>query len=227
MALTVLTDGSTVNNTRTLTWTIPGLAIGDVAVVVGSTWDAGDALLNTPTGTGLTFTQRVFRATTSKVYQSIWTAVASSGGSNVVVTSSQTTATATMHTGVLYHCPTADGYSLAGTPNTASAVVAASSPPQVALTGTSGNLGIGAIGDWAGNLLTGRAYVNTTTEDLAAIQDSTQVYFHQTLTGASTTVGLSTPDASAWDILAIEVIKGAGAPAVPPPELVMAPRRPF
>lgn len=215
MALGVYTDVSVAINTRTLSWS-PTYVIGDVVVVCGMTWDPGDAQLNTPAGTGLTFAQRVVRTTAAKVYQSIWTAVASAGSSGAV-TCSQTTATGNIHSGLLYVCPAADGYSLAATPNSLSGVASGASAPQGSLAGASGSLGIGIIGDWSGTALGApRSYVGTATEDAynQSTGDSTQLYWHQDLTGPSTTVGLTAPTtSSSWDIAAIEVLKSAGGPA--------------
>ena len=210
MAITVLTDGSVAVNTRTLSWTIPSLTSGDIVVVGGQTWDPGDAQLNNPSGTGLAFgSPRVVRTTAAKVYQAMWAMAATASGTNVVVTCSQTTATANMHTGVLWVLPAADGYSLAGTPNTASILTSgANQVPQGTLTGAAGNVGLGMIGDWNGNTLSGRTYAGSATEDMASINDSTQVYFHQTLTVTSNTIGLTSPSiaTASWDVMGIEVL---------------------
>lgn len=214
MALVVLTDAAVAQNSRTLTWTIPTLAVGDVVVVTGIQWDTADTL-NLPTGTGLSFTQRVNIAATGKQRHYIWTAVATSGGTNVVVTATAS-ATASIHTGALYLCPTADGYSLAATPNVASGT-ANTSTPQLALAGTSGNLGIWTLGDWDAST-TAPTYLNSATQDyyVAQASFSTQLSAHNDLTGASTTLGVSAPT-MAWTIAAIEVIKSAPPPTVVTP----------
>jgi hypothetical protein len=213
MGLTVLTDASTAQDSRTLTWTIPSLAIGDVVVVKATTWDSANTQ-NPPAATGLSFTQQVnvSAATRTRVY--IWTAVASSGGSNVVVTSSVLAGGASFHTGALTQCPTADGYSLAGSPNVAS-TTGASGAPSVALAGASGNLGIVAIGDWDGLSGSGRAWLASATEDMYAFDSGINTHYvgHATLTGASTTLGLSAPTMTRWTIGAIEVLKSAGPAA--------------
>lgn len=209
MAVTVLTDGSVVEDARTLTWTIPSLASGDVVVVVAETWD-GSVTLAVPSGTGLTFTQRANITGGGKPNGYIWTAVASSGGSSVVVTTAPTGGTS-VHTGVLYQFPTADGYSLGGTPNTVTAVGDSATLPQASLTGASGNIGVTTTGDWNGN--TGAVtWLNSGTADLSAQTTGTgsQYYGRITLTGSTTTVGLSAPtSAGGWNLAAIEVIVSA------------------
>lgn len=224
MALTVLTDATIGQDQRTLSWTIPSLAIGDVVVVSAITWDQANTL-NPPSGTGLSFTQRVAANAASKTRVYIWTAVASSGGSSVAVTCSVLAASNSIHNGALYHCPTADGYSLAASPNVASGTSVSTGAASIALTGVAGSLGIVAAGDWNGTSGASRAWLVSATEDLYQFSntDTTHYAAHCTLTGASTTVGLSAPTTMVWTIGAIEVLKSGGASPVIP-ELVMAPR---
>ena len=208
MAVTVLTDASTAIDSRTLSWTIPTLATGDVVVVAAVTWDTASTL-NPPSGTGLSFTERVNVSGSGKTRVYIWTAVASSGGSSVAVTSSVLAGGACVHTGACYQLPTGDGYSLAGSPNTLAATASGSSAPQGALTGTSGNLAVVAIGDWLATDGSSRAWLVSATEAYYTYSatNSTQYGARCTLTGASTTVGLSAPTTSAWTIGALEVLK--------------------
>lgn len=214
MALSVLSDASAAIDSRTLTWTILTLAIGDVVVVTVVTWDQPNTM-NVPSGTGLSFTQRVAANAASKVRVYQWTAVASSGGSNVVVTSSVLAGGNSIHNGTLTLCPTADGYSLAGSPNVLSNA-AAGTTPSGALAGVSGSLGIVALGDWNAVDGASRAWLVSAAEDLYQFSggNSTQYIAHCTLTGASTTVGLSAPTAGTnYSIGAIEVLKSAGGAA--------------
>lgn len=208
MAVTVLTDLSSANDSRTLSWTIPALAVGDVIVICAQTWDTADTL-GTPSGTGLSFTLQAEVATGSHTHVYIWTAVASSGGTSVVVTA--TTGTSSIHTGVLYQCPTVDGYALAGTPNTTTANSGGSGglAPSASITTTSGNLVLAVDGDWDG-AATAPTYTGTGTEDgkMQSSGNSSHYYFHDTAAGASTTVGMSAP-LQRYAIAAVEVLKGA------------------
>lgn len=210
MALSVLTDVSGTSNTRTLSWTIPTLAVGDVVVVTAVTWDQPNTQ-NIPSGSGLTFTQRVGANASTRCYVYIWTAVAASAGTSIVVTSSQLAGGTSVHNGALYLCPTADGYSLAATPNTVSnATITGGSAPQSTLTGVLGSLGVYALGDWNATDGATRAYVPvSSTEDFYQFTTtlSSQYGAHCTLTGASTTVGMSAPlTGSLYTLGAIEVL---------------------
>lgn len=213
MAITVLTDGAVTQDTRTLSWTIPNLSVGDVVSVAAITWDAG-VTLNNPAGTGLSFgTPKVNAGSGSrtKVYE--WAATASAGGTNVVVTCSVAAGGNSIHTGVCIVLPAADGYSLAATPNTASATPTGGSVGQVDLTGTANNIGIIAIGDWNGVNGSSRAWLMSATEDLYAFSsgNSTQYFAHCTLTGSTNTVGLSAPTTStSFTVGAMEILKSAG-----------------
>lgn len=62
-------------------------AAGDVIVVFGAAETAGTTTLNTPTATGLTFTQRAVNdvGANTEAETAIWTAVAGSSGSGVTV----------------------------------------------------------------------------------------------------------------------------------------------
>jgi hypothetical protein len=213
VAITVLTDGSITSDSRVLSFTIPTLAVGDVAVLSATTWDAGVTLPN-PSGTGLAFGASLVNPGTGshdKMY--IWAMKATSGGSSVVVTVGAPSG-ASMHTGVLLVFPAADGYDLAGTPNV---LGPASSAQSGSLTGTSGNYYVVSVGDWNGSSGASRAWLASATEDLYAFSSgtNTQYFAHGVLTGASTTVGLSAPSIPAGDasIGAIEVLKTAGGSA--------------
>ncbi|MBA2952095.1 hypothetical protein GON03_18950 [Nocardioides sp. MAH-18] len=223
MALTVVSGNVAITqDQRTLSWTIPTLAVGDVVVVAAVTWDQANTL-NPPSGTGLTFTQRLAANAASHTRVYIWTAVASSAGSSVVVTCSVLAASNSIHNGTLYVCPTADGYSLAATPNTATSTTGSSA----SLSGASGNLGIVAVGDWSGGSGASRAWLASAVEDMYQFSstDSTQYGAHCDLTGATTSVGLSTPTGASFTTGAIEILKsGGGGPALPP-ILVQPPRR--
>ena len=162
MAVTVLTDASNAIDSRTLSWTIPTLATGDVVVVAAVTWDTASTL-NPPSGTGLSFTERVNVAAATRTRVYIWTAVASSGGSSVAVTASVLAGGACIHTGACYQLPTGDGYSLAGSPNTL-ATTGSAGAPQGSLTGTSGNLALVAVGDWNAVDGASRAWLVSATE---------------------------------------------------------------
>jgi hypothetical protein len=229
MALTVLTDVTTASNSRTLSWTIPTLATGDVVVISAVTWDQGNTQ-NVPTGTGLSFTQRVGANLAARDFGYIWTAVASSGGSSVVVSSSVLAGGASVHNGCLYLCPTADGYSLAGSPNVLSSTLPTNSAPNGNLAGTSGSLAIVAAGDYNGTS-TSRTWVAATpTEDAfagAGAGINTQYFGHGTLTGATTQVGLSAPTTGVdATVAAIEVLFSGAPPAAPDlPIIVQQPRR--
>jgi hypothetical protein len=224
MALTVIPGNVAITqDQRTLSWTLPTVAVGDVVAVAAMTWDQGNTL-NAPTGTGLSFTLRAEVNFPNRTHLYIWTAVATSGGSSVVVTCSVLAATNSVHNGTAYVCPTADGYSLAATPNTATNTNGTN--PTTSLAGASGNLGIIIAGDW--NAVNGstRAWQGTVTEDMYQFSsgNSTQYGAHMTLTGATTTVGLSSPSTGVSPaIAAMEVLKSGGSTPVIP-ELVMAPR---
>lgn len=214
MAITVLTDGSVAVNTRTLSWTIPTLNTGDVVAVLAETWDQANTL-NTPSGTGLSFpaTPNVEISASGRIHGYAWVDEASAGGTNVVVTCSVNAGGACIHTGVLLVLPAADGYSLAATPNTAiDATVGAGTAPSVSLSGASGNVGLILIGNWNGADLASRAWLASATEDLYARSagDSSQLFGHADLTGASTTLGLSAPTGNGYSIGAIEILKSAG-----------------
>jgi hypothetical protein len=222
MALSVLTDVTTASDSRTLSWTIPTLATGDVVVVSAVTWDQPNTL-NVPSGTGLSFTQRAAPNASLRDRAYIWTATASSGGSSVVVTSSVLAGGSAVHNGCLYLCPTADGYSLGGTPNVVSLTLLTNQPGQGSLTGTSGSLAIVAAGEWNGVTSSRTWLAATPTEDAFAYAGSgvnTQYFGHGTLTGASTTVGLSAPTTSCdFTVAAVEVLS-SGAPTPYPFELL-------
>lgn len=233
MALTVLTDASATSDSRTLTWTIPTLASGDVVVVGVVTWDGANTQ-NAPSGTGLTFTQQLAVGTGFGCRVYLWTAVAASGGSSVAVTCSILAGGASMHNGTLWHCPTADGYSLAGSPNTLTvgATVNGQAGPTVTgnITGTSGSLACMVAGDCHGSDWSGRAWSASGTEDMyvRSATDSTQAAGHATLTGASTTIGLTglpTGALSETRLIAVEVLKSGGGPPALPPIIVLPPRR--
>lgn len=210
----VLTDASVAQDSRTLSWTIPSLAVGDVVVVLAITWDNGYTL-NVPSGTGLAFTQRVNGSGAGHTTSYIWSAVASSADSNVVVTSSVLAGGSSVHNGVLIVFPAAEGYSLAGTPNTKSTLFAGGATATDTLAGTAGNVGVVCLGDWTGSSGASRAWADTPIEDLylSSGGNSTHYFARYTLTGASTTVGLTAPSAgSTFTLAAIEVQYSAPAP---------------
>lgn len=212
MAVTVLTDGAVTEDTRTLTWTIPTLATGDWVVVTAGTWDSG-VTLNAPSGTGLTFTERANVSASARPRCYLWTAQASSGGSSVAVTCSVAAGGASHHSGVLYRFPTADGYSIAGTPNVASKTDNSGTPLSIALTGTSGSIGVFNGADWTG-VTTSPTWLGDGASDLNSLTSGSgsQYYGRQTLTGSSTTVGMSAPNTSGGQaVAAIEVLLSAGA----------------
>lgn len=210
MAVSVFTDLASAQNSRTLSWTITSLALNDVVVVCAHTWDQPDTL-GTPSGTGLSFTLRAeVNSAGSHTHAYIWTAVASSGGSSVVVTA--TAGSSSIHTGVLYQCPTADGYSLAATPNTFSGVSAgAGSAPTGSVTSTAGSLILANDGDWDG-AATAPTYTGGGAEDgrMQSSGNSSHYYFHYTAAGSSTTIGMSAP-LQRWSLAGMEVLKSAGA----------------
>jgi hypothetical protein len=174
------------------------------------TWDPSSTL-NVPSGPGLSFTQRAASGIATRTQNYIWTAVASSGGTSVVVTATHSAA-ASIHGGVLYVCPTADGYSLAATPNT----LVTTSAGSGALAGTAGSLGIFAVGDAGAVNGSTRAYLPvSSTDDLYTFSasDVTEYWAHCTLTGASTTVGLSSPSSTFFTTIGIEVLFSGGGGA--------------
>lgn len=212
MAVTVLTDGAVTEDTRTLTWTIPTLATGDWVVVTAGTWDSG-VTLNAPSGTGLTFTQQVNVTAAARPNAYIWSAQASSGGSSVVVTCSVAAGGNSHHSGVLYRFPTADGYSIAGTPNVATKTDNSGTPLSIALSGTSGSIGVFNGADWTG-VTTSPTWLGDGASDLNSLTSGSgsQYFGRQTLTGSSTTVGMSAPNTSGGQaVAAIEVLLSAGA----------------
>jgi hypothetical protein len=209
VALTVVQDAAPAStaNTRTLSWT-GTVAVGDVVVVTAETEDTA-VTLGVPAGTGLTFTQRAAPTAATRTRPYIWTAVAASAGS---VTVTSTVSASAIHNGVMYICPTADGYSLAGTPNVVS-IASGGTTGSGSLTGTAGSLYLVCVADWNGVNGSARAWASSGVEDLYQFSatNSTQYNAHGTCTGTSTTVGLTAPTTGCqFSIAAIEILKSAG-----------------
>jgi hypothetical protein len=212
VAVTVLTDLSTAENARTLTWTIPSLAENDVVVVMEQTWDSS-VTMNNPSGTGLAFGSplvNVSAAARPRTY--IWAMKATAGGTSVVVTSSVAAGGNSHHGGVLYVFPAADGYDLDASPNVASKTAVSGTPLSIALTGTADNIGVFAGADWTGTT-TSATWLGDGASDGQSLTSGSgsQYYGRQTLTGSSTTLGHSAPNtAGGQAVAAIEVIVGGG-----------------
>lgn len=211
MAITVVADATTTSDTRTLSWTIPTLASGDIVVVAAETWDNGITLAN-PSGTGLAFgAPKAVTNVASTCNAYVWAMAATAGGSSVVVTTAPTGGTS-IHNGWLYVCPTADGYSLAGSPHVLNSAPLAATL-QGTLAGASGNLGIVVVADWNGTDGASRAWDLSATEDGYQFSSGNNTSYagHCTLTGASQSVGLSAPTTGVTgSIAAIEILKSAG-----------------
>lgn len=211
MAIEVYTDVTTGIDSRTLSCTIPTLVTNDVCVFVGITWDQTVTLAN-PSGTGLAFGSPIALAQASNksnVY--IWGMKATSGGSSVAVTTAPTGGNS-MHNGWLYRFPTADGYDLAGSPNFLQQD--GSSNPNGSLSGANGNPFVVAVGDWSGTDGASRVWYQSATEDAYVFSSTNNTHYgaHGTLTGASTTVGLSTWPSGGngfWTIAALEILYSA------------------
>lgn len=209
MSIEVYTDLSVANDSRAPSCTIPTLVTNDVVAVVGFTWDSPVTLAN-PSGTGLNFGSINGGApwvlnpgTGSRSFLAIWAMQATAGGSSIAV--STTVSGSSMHGILVYRLPAADGYSLAATPNKLAPTSVAQSG---SLTGATNNIGIVAVADWNGG--TGsRTWIGSNTEDAYTASSGNNTWYnsHYTLTGASTSVGLSAPASmSQANIGALEIL---------------------
>lgn len=221
MAITVVTDLNNVQDSRDLSWNCGTLATGDIIVVTMATEDVADTM-NAPTATGVTFTSRVADVTASHCATYVYTGVVTSGGAKTV--SAVRTVSSFFHGGVCTMFPTADGYSLAGSPNLTD--TRGSGAPSASITGTSaGNILVAVNADWAAVDGASRTYRGTVTEDGYARPTAviaTHYYWHQTAASGTNTIGLTAPTGQTYTTGGVEVLFAGGA-AVPITNLAMAP----
>lgn len=213
MAISVVTDISAAFDARNLSWSLGTLAVGDVIVCSMFTEDA-TFTQSAPTATGVTFTQRVADTTASHTADYVFTGVVTSAGAKTVTSTATGVGSVHMHGGVCVVLPTADGYSLAATPNTVD--TRGSGGPSGSITGTSaGNLIVGLSGDWAAVDGASRTYRGTTTEDgyMFASGRATAYFWHQTAAAGANTIGLSAPVGQTYTIVGVEVLKSGGGTA--------------
>lgn len=186
-------------------------ADGEVLTVMAGTWTTGVAP-GTPSGGGLTWTQRVLEAGGSfNGRVEIWTAkVATSPGSMQVTMSAPLSSC--HHVMVLVRHTGAD---LAGSPVTGSGFTNSSSAPSASLTTTAADSAILFV-DYDGNSTdpASRAYLSPATE--LALDDrhvgASGVFYFGVLAvpaAGATTFGLSAPATQRWNIAGIEILASA------------------
>jgi len=180
---------------------------GEVIVVKAATWDTGTAS-GTPSGGGLTYTQRATAAPGGFAgYCTIFTSVVSGSPGSMTVTLSAPA-------GSCYHSMVVERWSgaqLAATPASNATIFANGSAPSATITTT----GTNSIITWANvdvnvNDPAARAYLSGATEDgLADGHDtaaSVHYYAYQTAASAgSQTIGMSAPSNQRWSMIGIEV----------------------
>jgi hypothetical protein len=185
VAISVVVDVTNVSDTRDLSWALGTLAVGDIIVVTMVTDDVGNMLMNAPTATGVTFTQRISDVTGSHCFGSVHTGVVTSGGAITVAATPSQNTTARHHGGVCTVFPTADGYTLAATPNTADAHPAASGAPVAVINDAAGTDTIGLVvpGGQTYTLVavevlaaTGPSYIVAANADWVTVDGASRVY---------------------------------------------------
>jgi hypothetical protein len=224
VAITVVTDSGT-SDFRTLTWNCGTLAVNDIIVVTILTEDASLRPMNAPTATGVTFTNRVLDATASHDWAAIYTGVVTSAGAKTVTSTPNWASVSALHGGTAIVFPTADGYSLAGSPVTVD--TRGTGAPSATITCTAGSVIAAGNGDWAAVSGSSRTYNTTSatpTEDAYGFVTgaSTNYFWHQTAVAGSNTIGLTAPTGQTFTTFAVEVLFSGGA-AAPIPNLTMAP----
>lgn len=213
MALTVVTDITNAQDTRSLSWNCGTCAVGDIIVVNMATEDS-TIRMNAPTATGVTFTQRVADITASQAWVAVFTGVVTGAGAKTVTATQSVTPsswTLKLHGGVAVVCPTADGYSLAGSPVTTD--TRGTGAPSAAMTCTANSLICAVSSDWAAVDGSGRTYRGTTTEDGYQFKSgvATAYFWHQTASSGSNTIGLTAPAGQTFTVAGVEVLGPAAA----------------
>jgi hypothetical protein len=196
---------NTATSPKTLSVTV---AAGDVLVIYGITQDAGTTLA-TPTGGGLTYTQRQVVSAASYCWVSIWTASAASAQT---FTLSVTAAGNGLDYGV--SCLRFSGVAAVG----ASAQAHAAGAGSVGLTTTgAGSAIVAAIGDWnalsnAGTWLAidGVAATQQTGLNVSGAYTVWGAYWSGLGAAGAKTAGLSAPSGQKYSIAAVELTASAG-----------------
>jgi len=209
MALAFYTDATSAVDSRSLTWN-PSWSTNDVLVCLAATWDGANTQ-GTPSGGSLSWTLQNTIGSGFGVFMYVWTCVPGSGGSATITSASA--GGNNVHTGELIVCPTADGYSLAGTPVQADSGDAGSgiagSTPSINITGSAGSVFFGIAGDVNGTNWTTRSWNLSGTEDYYVFSNgnSTQATVHGSLTGGTDAFGLTgLPSGAQTRLAVIEVL---------------------
>lgn len=186
-------------------------ATGEVIVVKAATWDTGTAS-GTPTGGGLTFTQRATGAPGGFAgYCTIFTAVVSGSPGSMSVTLSAPA-------GSCYHSMVVERWAnaqLATTPAASSPISGGSGTPTATITTTADNSIVTWVNvDENSRDPSSRAYLSSATEDGLAdghsSVSSVHYYAYQTAaTTGSQTIGMSAPLNQNWVMVGIEVLAAA------------------
>ncbi len=198
------------NNSNTLTSAAFTPSAGDVIVVKATTWDTATTM-STPTGGGLTYTQRKVAAPGGfNGYVSIWTAVATGSEGSMTVASTPS--------GTCQHMLVVERWSgaqLAGTPASNSTVNGSGAPSANITTTAADSIVTWASVDLASQDPASRAYRLSATEDglLDAHVGTNSVHYAAyaaVATASTVAMGMTAPSSQTWVLAGIEVQASAG-----------------
>ena len=213
MSISVVTDCTINVDGRTLSWALGTLQAGDILVITMITDNSASMTMGAPTDTNCTFTPVVVDTTSAYCYMGVYTGVVNSTAS--ITPTSVPSGGSRTHNGVCYVFPAADGYSLAGSPNSVDYI--GSGAPSTSISDSSGSVLVVCNGDWNPVDGASRAYIGTVTEDNYSYKSGYGCYYfwHQDASGGSDTIGLTAPTGQKYSMGAVEVLFSTGSTSGP------------